>query len=73
VKVIDPAADPTVPVSLPGFVFLIAGVFAGVALGSGLAVIAELLDQRLRYPSQFTALTGLPVLVCLPKIAPTSA
>ncbi len=70
VKVIDAAADPTVPVSLPGFVFLIAGVFAGIALGAGLAVIAEILDQRLRYPAQFTALTRLPVLVRLPKIEP---
>jgi polysaccharide chain length determinant protein (PEP-CTERM system associated) len=70
VKVIDPAADPTAPAGLPGFVFLIAGVFSGLALGAGLAFIAELLDPRLRYPAQFTALTHLPVLVRLPRIAP---
>jgi uncharacterized protein involved in exopolysaccharide biosynthesis len=69
VKVIDPASDPTVPVSLPSLVFLIAGVFAGVALGAGLAALAELLDQQLRSPAQFVALTQLPVLVCLPRAA----
>ena len=73
IKVIDPAADPTVPVSLPSFVFLIAAIFAGVALGAGLAILAELLDQRLRSPAQFIALTQLPVLVRLPKVAMTAA
>jgi uncharacterized protein involved in exopolysaccharide biosynthesis len=69
IKIVDPAADPTVPVSLPSFVFLIASIFAGVALGTGLAILAELLDQRLRSPAQFIALTQLPVLVRLPKAA----
>jgi polysaccharide chain length determinant protein (PEP-CTERM system associated) len=68
IKVIDPAADPTVPVSLPSFVFLIAAIFSGIALGAGLAVLAELFDQRLRSPAQFIALTQLPVLVRLPKV-----
>jgi uncharacterized protein involved in exopolysaccharide biosynthesis len=68
VKVIDPPADPTVPVSLPSIVFLIAGVFGGIALGIGLAVAAELLDQQVRTTAQFTALTHLPVLIRLPRL-----
>lgn len=69
VKVIDAPQDPTIPITLPKFIFVIGGVFAGFALGIGLAIVAELLDPRLRTRRQFEEATMLPVLISLPRTA----
>ncbi len=69
VKIIDAPQDPTIPITLPKFIFVIGGVIAGLALGVGMAVVAELLDPRLRTRRQFTEATNLPVLVSLPRLA----
>jgi polysaccharide chain length determinant protein (PEP-CTERM system associated) len=69
IKVIDAPQDPSIPISLPKVIFVVFGVFAGLALGIGLAVVAELLDSRLRTRRQFAEATGLPVVACLPRAA----
>ncbi|MEZ5843421.1 MAG: hypothetical protein R3D27_06750 [Hyphomicrobiaceae bacterium] len=70
VKVIDPPQDPTIPITLPKIIFVVLGVAAGIALGIGLAVIAELLDPRIRTRQQFAFLSGLPVIAVLPRRDP---
>lgn len=69
IKVIDPPQDPTIPITLPKIIFVVFGILAGIALGIGLAIVAELLDPRLRTREQFMEMTGLPVLVVLPYLA----
>ena len=66
VKVIDAPQDPKVPVTLPAIVFILAGLFVGLSLGIGLAVAAEMLDQRVRYAAEFRALLSVPVIARLP-------
>ena len=66
VKIIDPPQDPTRPTSPPRILFVIAGIIAGLAIGIGLAVMAELLDQRVRTSSDFAGITSVPVLGRLP-------
>ena len=67
IKIIDLPADPTIPATPPTIIFIIAGIVAGLVLGSGLAVVAELLDQRIRTTSEFLTVAGVPVLARLPK------
>jgi polysaccharide chain length determinant protein (PEP-CTERM system associated) len=67
IKVIDAPQDPTIPITLPKIIFVVLGIVAGLVLGVGLAVVAELLDPRLRTREQFQRLTGLPVLAHLPR------
>jgi polysaccharide chain length determinant protein (PEP-CTERM system associated) len=66
VRVIDPARDPVGSDGWPVLVYLVAGLVGGLALGSGLAFGAELLDTSVRRASQVPELTGLPVLGRLP-------
>ncbi len=68
VKIIDAPQDPTVPVTPPPVIFMIAGIFAGVAIGIGLAVAAEVLDQRIRTAKDCLAVTEAPVLAILPRV-----
>jgi polysaccharide chain length determinant protein (PEP-CTERM system associated) len=66
VKIIDPPQDPTIPTSPPRILFVIAGIIAGLGIGIGLAVVAEMLDQRLRTSNDFIGITSVPVLGRLP-------
>jgi len=68
VKVIDPPADPKAPVTPPGIIYLVASVFGGVSLGLGLAVVMELLDQRLRTSREFQAFGNARVVARLPRL-----
>jgi polysaccharide chain length determinant protein (PEP-CTERM system associated) len=69
VKVIDPPVEPTSPVGPGKALFMLAGIFAGLLLGAGLAVVAELLDRRLRSDKDFERIAGVPVIARLPKLA----
>lgn len=71
IKVIDAPQDPTIPITLPKILFVVIGIVAGIVLGVSLAIVAELLDPRLRTNEQFHRLTGLPVLGRLPRITST--
>lgn len=65
IKLVDLPTDPTVPVGSLR-VFLLLGLVGSIGLGLGLALLAEMLDPRLRSARQVTALTQLPVLARLP-------
>ena len=68
VKVLEPPSNPA-PKVTPGYVlYLLAGIIAGFALGGALAGAAELLDNRLRRPSDFSRLFGVPVIARIPRI-----
>jgi uncharacterized protein involved in exopolysaccharide biosynthesis len=66
VKIIDPPQDPTFPTSPARILFVIAGIIAGLGIGIGLAIVAEMLDQRVRTNADFAGLTNTPVLGRLP-------
>jgi polysaccharide chain length determinant protein (PEP-CTERM system associated) len=66
VKIIDPPQDPTTPTSPARILFVIAGIIAGLAIGVGLAIVAELLDQRVRSNADFSGIANAPVLGRLP-------
>ncbi|SHH29577.1 hypothetical protein [Ferrimonas marina] len=62
IKVIDRPYTPSKPQNAPWWLYLLAGVVAGAALGAGLAVLAEALDPALRTAAEMEQATGLPVL-----------
>jgi capsular polysaccharide biosynthesis protein len=70
--VIDAPQDPTIPITLPKILFVVMGIVAGIVLGVSLAIVAELLDPRLRTNEQFQRITGLPVLGRLPRVTSTA-
>lgn len=72
VKVIDRPFTPTTPTNKPLLLFIISGLFGGLFLGCGLAVILEVSDNTLRRREQLEALTGVPVLSRIPYIAPST-
>lgn len=61
VKIIDPPDLPT-DVGPSADLFLLAGIFAGLALGLGLALAAELGDISIRRRSDLREFCGIPVL-----------
>ena len=69
IKVIDPPVEPTTPVSPGPGAFTLAGLIAGLALGAGLAFLAELMDQRVRTTAALEAFGTAPVLARLPSPA----
>lgn len=65
IKLVDLPTDPTVPIGTLRSILLL-GFAASIALGLGLALLAEVFDPRVRTPQNVTALTQLPVLARLP-------
>ncbi len=68
IRLIDRPYTPAAPTNLPAWLFAVAGVFGGVFLGVGLAIIAELTDSSVRRRDQLEALTGVPVITRLPPL-----
>jgi len=68
VRVIDRPFTPTAPVNPPLYWFGIAGLFSGIFLGCGLAVIFDISDTTLRRRDRLEALTGVPVLSRIPPL-----
>ncbi len=73
VKVIDPPFTPAAPTNMSVVVFVIAGIFGGIFLGCGLALIMELADTTIRYRRGLEAATGVPVISRIPPIKLTKA
>ena len=69
VKVIDRPFTPTSPANFPLYLFCVAGLFGGIFLGCGLAVMLELSDTTLRRRDHLESLTGVPVLSRIPPLA----
>jgi polysaccharide chain length determinant protein (PEP-CTERM system associated) len=68
VKIIDRPFTPTTTINQSLLVFIISGLFGGIFLGSGLAIIQELSDSTLRTRQQLESLTGVAVLSRIPYI-----
>jgi uncharacterized protein involved in exopolysaccharide biosynthesis len=66
IRIIDEPRDPVAPMTSI-FKILVAFMVAGVAIGIGLAGLAEKLDGRIYSPSAFAELTGLPLVTSWPK------
>ncbi len=68
VKIIDQPFTPLEPSNLSTFIYVLAGLLAGGALGAGLAVIAELLDSTVRRRDVLERLIGAPTLARIPVL-----
>ncbi|MGF1740284.1 chain-length determining protein [Vibrio profundum] len=68
VKIIDLPYTPSMPSNLPVIVFIIAGLFAGIAMGTGLATCLELFDTSIRRQDELEQLTQAQVISVIPKM-----
>ena len=71
VKLIDAPFDPLGPINMPLIVFVIAGIFGGIALGLSLAFVAELLDTSVRRKESVSDILNAPVLARIPPFSVT--
>lgn len=69
VRVIDQPQDPTRSNAWPLAVYVVAALVGGLAIGTGLAFAAELLDTTVTRPAMVADLVGLPVLSRLPPLS----
>ncbi len=67
VKIIDKPYTPTAPINLHWVIFVVAGCFAGLFMGTGFALVFELSDSRIRRKDVLEKLTHSPVLSRLPN------
>ena len=68
VQVIDRPFTPSTPNQLPAALFILAGLFAGLGIGTGLTAIAEISDTSLRLQETIEKMAGIPVLARLPNM-----
>ena len=68
VQIIDAPFTPSSPNKLPIALFVIAGLFAGLGIGTGLSAIAEISDTTIRLQDTIEKLAGVPVLTRIPYI-----
>ena len=66
VRVVEPATPPTFPARPRKQLIWMLSVVAGLALGGGVALLAESLDNRVRSPEDIERAVGLPVLGIVP-------
>lgn len=68
VKIIDEPFTPSNPSQLPTALFIVAGIFAGLGIGTGLAAISEISDTTLRLQDSIERISGVPVLARIPSM-----
>lgn len=66
IKIIDRPFTPSRPTNLPISLHALLGLFAGLLLGTGLAIVLELTNSTIRYRAQVEALTKLKVISRIP-------
>lgn len=68
VKLIDPPFTPLAPSNMPIVVFVIAGLFAGIGLGFGMAFVVELMDTSIRRKDHLAQVLNIPVFIRIPPL-----
>ncbi|WP_162046311.1 GumC family protein [Vibrio taketomensis] len=69
VKIIDLPYTPSAPANLSTIIYVIAGLFGGLALGIGLAVLFELSNSTIRSANQLADITQSNVIATIPNIS----
>jgi succinoglycan biosynthesis transport protein ExoP len=67
-RIVDPALEPSTPVSPNISTDLTLGVLAGVVLGFGFAYLLAVIDDRVKSAFDIESLIGLPLLGIIPRI-----
>lgn len=68
VKIIDRPFTPSAPANISFIIFFIAGIFAGIFFGCGIALMLEITDTTIRYRGTLEELTQVPVISRIPYI-----
>lgn len=68
IKIIDPPADPTGPVTPGRALFILGALIAGIVMGCGLATLLEFLDPTMRRLDDISTATGLAVIATINRI-----
>jgi capsular polysaccharide biosynthesis protein len=66
--VVDPAVPPDAPSGPSALLVVISALVAGFTLGSVLALIIDLVEDRISDPEELEAMTGLPILGIVPAM-----
>jgi len=66
IKMVDPPFTPLKPSNMPLVIQVIAGLFAGIFLGLGMAVFKEIVDTSIHTQDELEKLTGSKVLIRMP-------
>lgn len=68
VGILDSAVPPSTPVTDQIFMIIAGGLFGGLGLGIGLALLLDRFDHRIRHPDQVTRELGLQILGAVPLV-----
>jgi capsular exopolysaccharide synthesis family protein len=68
IRVLSPAVVPQSPTTNRRLQLAVMGLFAGIGVAVGAAVLLDRVDRRVRYPEQITHELGLPLLGVVPRL-----